>query len=444
MKRIVNALGNLIRGKRASAVVLCVTAVIVLPAQTLTTLHNFDGTNGADPFAGLVQATNGDLYGTTENGGANGGGGTIFRITPTGTLTTLYSFCSQTGCTDGDNPYAGLIQATNGNFYGTTGNYGANGGGGTIFKITPSGTLTTLYSFCAQSRCTDGEFPAGLIQASDGNFYGTTSTGGANIDCINGTGGCGTVFKITPSGALTTLYSFCAQSGCPDGEYPSAGLVQAANGDFYGTTNGLSYSGTNPGTVFKITPDGTLTTLYSFCSRSGCTDGQGPSYGALLQATNGDLYGTTLWGGDNNSCSLGCGTVFKITPGGTLTTLYSFSSQGVYPDCTDGDGPFTGLVQASNGNLYGTTSAGGANGQGTIFEITTSGTLTTLLSFCSMSGCRDGEIPVAALVPGYQWEPLRDNREWRGRSRWHGLQPVCGSGSFCGRAARFRRGGNGR
>jgi len=412
----VAALGKLNWGKRAYAVlVLYAATAIALPAQTFTSLFSFAGTNGQDPLAALVQATNGDLYGTTAGGGANAGCtffnatgcGTVFKITTSGTLTTLYSFCAQSGCTDGANPGAGLVQAANGDFYGTT-SAGANlnatvcyaAGCGTIFKISPSGTLTTLHSFCAQSGCTDGGNPlAGLLQAADGDFYGTAGTGGAN--CVPY--GCGTVFKITPSGALTTLYSFCAHGGfpaCTDGWFPVAGLVQAANGDFYGTTE---YGGADPfggnygGTVFKITPSGTLTTLYSFCSQSGCTDGDGALTG-LVQATNGDFYGTTPAGGAN-----GAGTVFKITASGTLTTLYSFCSQ-IPPSggCTDGAAPAAGLVQATSGDLYGTTSSGGVDylgyAGGTIFKITPSGTLTTLYNFCAQSGCTDGVYPGVALV----------------------------------------------
>src|ERR1039457_4910281 len=196
MKRTVNTLSKLNWATRACAVlVLCATTAIALPAQvvTLTTLHGFCSqsgcTDGDYPRAGLVQTTNGDLYGTTNDGGANNVGGTVFKITPGGTLTTLYSFCSQTNCTDGSNSFAGLVQAANGNLYGTTSSYPFNTGG-TIFKITPSGTLTTLYSFCSQTSCTDGQCPvAGLVQAANGDLYGTTSTGESN----NG----GTVFKIT-------------------------------------------------------------------------------------------------------------------------------------------------------------------------------------------------------------------------------------------------------
>src|ERR1035437_8894175 len=319
MKRTVNTLSKLNWATRACAVlVLCATTAIALPAQiaTLTTIHRFCSQSGcpdgASPFAGLVQATNGDLYGTTS-GGATNSAGTIFKITPGGTLTTLYSFCSQTNCTDGATPYAGLVQAANGDLYGTT-YYGGTNGGGTVFKITQGGTLTTLYSFCSQTNCTDGTGPgAGLVQAANGDFFGTTQVGGANDG--------GTAFKITPSGTLTTLYSFCSQTNCADGAYPYAGLVQLANGDLYGTT----YSGGNNynGTVFKITPTGTLTTLYRFCSQTNCTDGEGP-YAGLVQAANGDFYGTTEYGGTNGEYG---GTVFKITPSGALTTPYHFCPQ---------------------------------------------------------------------------------------------------------------------
>src|ERR1022692_2667495 len=161
MKRTVHELGKLNWGKRVYAVVvLCAAAAIALPAQTFTTLHSFDGTDGAGPLARLVQATNGDLYGITMFGGADlygPYGGTVFKITPSGTLTTLYSFCAQKLCTDGESPDAGLVQATNGDLYGTT-TYGGANGWGVVFRITPSGTLTTLYSFCSIS-CTSGGNP---------------------------------------------------------------------------------------------------------------------------------------------------------------------------------------------------------------------------------------------------------------------------------------------
>ncbi|MHB8218342.1 MAG: choice-of-anchor tandem repeat GloVer-containing protein [Candidatus Sulfotelmatobacter sp.] len=349
--------------------------VLSLSAQTFTTLHSFDLTDGATPFAGLIQATDGNLYGTTGAQGTNGGG-TVFKITPGGTLTTLYSFATCGSCTDGYSPIAGLVQATNGDFYGTT----LSGGvflEGTVFKITPSGALTTLYSFCAQTNCTDGQAPNGLVQATDGNFYGTAEVGGAN--------GQGTVFKITPSGVLTTLYSFCSQSSCLEGGRPTQTLIQGSDGSLYGTTPG--FGANDAGTVFRITTSGALTTLYSFCAQSNCTDGGTPN-APLVQAANGSFYGETAGGGAN----FFYGTIFKITSTGTLTTLHSF-------DAIDGEAADGGLVQGSDGNFYGTTSSGGVNSGGTAFKITPSGTLTTLYSFCvQYPSCGDGQTPVAALV----------------------------------------------
>jgi len=240
--------------------VLSATATaIALPAQTLTTLYSFNGTDGDQPNA-LIQGSDGDLYGATVYGGANClglGCGTIFKITLSGTLRTIHSFDD----TDGQNPN-GLVQATAGDFHGTTGAGSACiGGCGTIFKITPGGTLTTLYTFCSQVGCADGGQPTtALVQGAE-NLYGTTFYGGAQ--------GAGTVFKISASGTLTTLHSFCAQSECSDGYYPTGALIQATDGDFYGTTEAGGAQGY--GTVYKLTSSGTLTTLHSFDLSDGGT-----------------------------------------------------------------------------------------------------------------------------------------------------------------------------
>ena len=350
---------------------------IASPAQVLTTLHSFNGTDGSYPIPGLVQGSDGNFYGTTFEGGTNcnAGCGTIFKITPGGAL-TVYSSDGANGC----GFYPGLVQATDGNFYGA-GTWCGAYGGGTVFKMTPEGTLTTLYSFGSQPN--DGGNPTGtLVQAPDGNFYGTTYNGGTNRGCNFGEG-CGVVFRVTPSGTLTTLYNFCSQTHCADGSNPRAGLVRATDGNFYGTTYAGGANGA--GTVFKITPSGTLTTLYSFCSKGGCADGRYPE-AALVQATDGNFYGTT-YDATADGVANGDGTVFKITPSGTLTTLYSFSGP-------DGANPWAGLVQATDGNLYGTTSGGGANGRGTVFKITPGGTLTTLHNFDGS----DGGGPSASLV----------------------------------------------
>src|SRR5208283_2027964 len=344
-------------------------------------LYDFaGGSDGANPVARVVFGPDGLLYGTTYYGGGSGcsgsGCGTVFRLRPPPTActtaicpwteTVLYRFG---GGDDGEQPTGDLIFDQAGNIYGTTYGNPAILGYGTVFKITPGGSLTTLYSFCSQSNCTDGADPyAGLVQGSDGNFYGTTVFGGANDTC--GSSGCGTVFRITPSDTLTTLYSFCAQSDCADGELPFASLVQGSDGNFYGTTFTGTPSIGSYGTVFRITPSGTLTTLYTFCSQSNCTDGAAPHAG-LVQASDGNFYGTTTYGGANDSCveggsEVGCGTLFKITPTGTVTTLYSLCSQ---TDCTDGQWPLGGLVQDTNGSFYGAANQGGANGDGTVFSL---------------------------------------------------------------------------
>ena len=347
----------------------CAVEAIASPAQSFKTLVSFNGTDGANPaYGSLVQGFDGNLYGTTSSGGAHDDG-TVFKMTPSGALTTLHSFDG----TDGVNTFGDpVIQATNGKFYGTTEAGGANGYG-TVYEMTPAGVLTTLYSFCAQKSCADGAYPRGLVQATNGNFYGAT--------CCGGVYGNGTVFEVNGAGKLTTLYSFCAQTNCADGGDPFV-PVQATDGDFYSTTY---YGGANgTGVFFKITPKGKLTTLYSFCSQPGCTDGSSP-FASPVQAVNGNFYGTTLNGGTNDD-----GTVFKITRGGTLTPLHSF-------DGADGANPASPTFQATNGKFYGITSYGGANGRGTVFAMTGRGKLTTLYSFCAQTGCPDGDYPFAGL-----------------------------------------------
>jgi uncharacterized repeat protein (TIGR03803 family) len=307
------------------------TVFEVTAGGVMTELSGFcglppDGDNacGAYPVGALVQASNGVFWGVTQGGGVLGQGAK-FEITAAGHFGSVDSFsCTQSNCNHEDYLVAGLIQGTDGNFYGTTeqGGTGVYGGGvdgsqygGSVFKITPGHSIATLYSFCSQSDCTDGQAPmASLIQGSDGNFYGTTAFGGAGTACYNGSPGilgCGTVFKITPDGILSTLYSFCIQSGCPDGQNPEAALIQGSDGNFYGTTRAGGSAGGicsdyECGTLFEITPSGTLTTLHSFCSRNGCTSGGG-LVASLVQDTNGDFYGTTTIGAGGN------GTVFRLS-----------------------------------------------------------------------------------------------------------------------------------
>ncbi|HZT42941.1 MAG TPA: choice-of-anchor tandem repeat GloVer-containing protein [Chthonomonadaceae bacterium] len=330
-------------------------------AQTFTTLHNFAGppSDGSTTYAGLVPASDGNLYGVTKFGGTNSNG-TVFKITTGGTLTVLYSFTALTNGdnTDGANPVGGLILGSDGNLYGTTTAGGANGNG-TIFKITIGGTVMTLHSF----QSTDGTTSNGrLLQASDGNLYGTTHFGGANND--------GTVFKITLGGTFTVLHAFNGTDGSGSNSY----LLQTSDGNLYGTT--MSGGTNDDGTIFKITTGGTLTVVHSFNG----TDGSVPDDG-LIQATDGNLYSTTHGGGANNA-----GTVFKITTGGSFTSLYSFTATSSTGTNTDGAQPLAGLIQASDGNLYGTCQNGGANGDGTLFQFTLGGTLTVLHSFNGTDG----------------------------------------------------------
>ena len=255
-------------------------------------LYSFTGSDGSEPFAGLIADSSGNLYGTTQSGGASGGHGVVFKLSPSGTETVLHTF---TGGSDGGIPRAGLIADTGGNLYGTTAGGGASNAG-TVFKLSPSGTETVLYSFTGS----DGSGPfAGLIADSSGNLYGTTQSGGAS-------GGHGVVFKLSPGGTETVLYSF---TGGSDGGTPRAGLIADSSGNLYGTTQfgGPGCGGVGCGVVFKLSPSGTETVLYSFTG----SDGSGPFPG-LIADSSGNLYGTTLSGG----ASGGHGVVFKLTGAG--------------------------------------------------------------------------------------------------------------------------------
>ncbi len=343
-------------------------------AQTETNLYLFPGylNDGEYPYAGLVQGSDGNFYGTTVNGGPFNLG-TVFRISPSGSETMLYWFAGSS-YNDGQNPYAGLVQGSDGNFYGTTWGGGTHGNG-TVFRISPGGSYTNLYSFVGDFN--DGAAPyAGLVQGSDGNFYGTTWWGGPfNL---------GTVFRISPSGSETNLHSFVGYPN--DGEYPYAGLVQGSDGNFYGTT--WEGGADNEGTVFRISPSGTYTSLYSF----GITPNDGESPKArLVQGSDGNFYGTTYSGG---TVLCNCGTVFRISPSGSETNLHSFVG---YPN--DGAAPYAGLVQGGDGNFYGTTYNGGPFNLGTVFRISPSGSETMLYWFASSSSS-DGYYPHAGLVQG--------------------------------------------
>jgi len=356
------------------------TVFKMTPAGVLTTIYNFGSTStdGAGPNS-LFQGVDGNFYGTTQ--GNSGAVGTVFQLTPTGTLTTLFAFSLAT--VDGASP-SSLIIGSDGNFYGMTNSAGGNSGG-TIFKLTPAGVLTTVYSFTPQQ--TGAGLVGTLLQGSDGNFYGT-STGG-------GIANAGFLFKLTPGGVLTILYSF---GGIANNPGPPGSLIQGTDGNFYGTTNpGDSISGT----VYKITPGGALSTLYDFRAHS---TGANPT--TLIQAQDGNFYGTTFTGGSDSS-----GTIFKITPAGTFTTLYNF----VYP--TDGGEPIS-LIQGTNGSLYGTTNQGGTYGQGTIFSLTLpAGPQTTTPTITSVATAFSNNSTVApntwVVIKGSNLSPVGDTRIWQ-------------------------------
>ena len=357
---------------------------------TFTTIHSFGsvtnlgGTalDGQWPICNLIQGTDGKLYGTTEYSGNPGlwyhSAGTIFSITTNGVLNifnfpVLYPDYPPDPTVSifpaGENPNAGIIQGTDGNFYGTTtGGVTTNGNNnGAVFEMTPNGEFANLHSFNGVYiggglyNYPDGANPDGeLVEGDDGNFYGTTEYGGNYPN-----GGLGTIFRVGSDGSFSNLVSFNSVNGA----LPEAGLCKGNDGSFYGTTSGGGTNGNGgDGTIFKITTNGVFTTLYEFGAASD--DGIGPD-AALIQGSDGDLYGTTKWSVNNNTP---WGTVFKITTNGVLTTLYSFSptGPGIGPFGANADGAFaqTKLVQGSNGDLYGETSYGGTYGYGTIFRIT--------------------------------------------------------------------------
>ncbi len=361
---------SLVSNRFASAFALVLFLASAAAAQTFTALHSFSGPDGNNSGTSLIQATNGNLYGTTVYGGSSNNG-VVFGISPSGTITSVYGFNG----TNGSQLFSSVVQGGSGSLFATTYFGGANNLG-TFFTIQGS-TPVALHSFASS----DGSpSQGGIIRAGDGNFYGTTLNGGAY--------GSGTVYKVTPAGVLTVLHNFTRSGG--EGGNPYEALLEASDGNFYGTTwDGGSF---DHGTIFKITPGGTFTTLYQFClsDPATCPDGYNPQ-GALMQGADGALYGTTTRGG-NTVCFIneyqGCGTIFRIGTTGAFTQLHRF-------DGSDGAGPTWRLTQGTDGNFYGITYYLGPNtscpnGCGTIYNMTPSGTVTTLYAFCSATACADG------------------------------------------------------
>jgi uncharacterized repeat protein (TIGR03803 family) len=349
-------------------------------------IHDFDGVDGDGPYAGLVLASDGNFYGTTSDGGPGFGAGTIFRMTPGGAFETLHTFHGNDGASSG----APLIQGADGALYGTT-EFGGKGAGscqygcGVIFKITMQGAYSTLYRFSGR----DGAYPyGGLVESRDGTLYGTTEYLGKHNS--------GTVFKLSPSGQLTTLHDFDGA----DGAYPFAALLLATDGKLYGTADAGGLH--SQGTVFRITTGGRFTTLHSFNGNDG-----GNPRDALVQANDGTLYGTTEYG----AYPVIYGTVFKITTDGTFTSLHTFVG-------TDGANPYAGLTLGGNGFLFGTTLNGGVNNDGSIYRISPNGQFTSVYSFQYSQA-----YPFAGLVRG-------TNGMLYGTT-YEGGSNACG-GFFCG------------
>ncbi len=345
------------RVKRWAIVLLCALFGVASHAQTFSSLASFNDKTGASPTA-LGQQTNGTLWVTTFTEGQSDCG-TVLQATLVGNPSRIRNF----DCTNGNEPQ-GLTLGTDGNYYGVTFS-GGTGNGGTVFKLTPAGALTVLYNFTLDGSTGSG--PVGtLVQGSDGNFYGATYSSSSTNSYM------GTLFKITPSGRLTTFYTFCLTYSCPDGAQPYSSPILGRDGNFYGTTYSLgAYGG---GTVYRISPQGKLTTLYSFGEFAGGPD---RPTAPLIQGKDGNFYSTTDQSGTYNY-----GAVYEVTPSGNLTVLHNF-------DSTDGYNP-VGLMQATDGNFYGTTGGIDNEATGSIFQMTPAGNVTTLHRFGGTDGTNPG------------------------------------------------------
>ena len=351
--------------------IVFVFVAVAAQAQVYTPLYNY-GTNTGDPlnpspFSSISQGRDGRLYSTTAFGGTHNGGA-AYAITTGGNLTKLYDFSAYPAATA---PWSGLTLGTDGFFYGTTSSGGAHIAG-TVFKLSDSGQYTNLWDFTGGND--EGVPEAPLVLGADGNLYSTTE--GVY------TGTYGTAFKVTSKGALTTLHPFKAT----DGAVPY-GLILGLDANFYGVSR---LGGTNNlGVVFKMTKAGKVTVLHSFTGTAG-NDGSIP-IGGLAQANDGVIYGTTYGGGTKN-----WGTVFKISPSGSgFSVLHNFDRT---LDINDGIQPLGGLALGTDGNVYGTTGGGGKQNAGALFRVTPAGQYSTLYSFCSVSGCKDGFFPQTGMV----------------------------------------------
>ncbi len=365
--------------------IFCVATCIASTAQTFTTLAELSATTGRKPFSSLVQGLDGNLYGTASASGKYGFG-TFFQMTPTGTVTTLYNFCRNdvSACPDGAVPYGDVALGSDGNFYGTTLGAGpARNSFGTIYKMTPAGSITTLHTFCSLPKCADGESATtGLTLAQNLSFYGIAGPG---EDMAR-------VFQIGSSGTFKTILRVCPGQVCPTDAGPTDALFQADGGYLIGPGPGGAF---NAGAIYRITPQGLPTIIYSFCDDSTCHDGlEDEIRGHLVQAASGLIFGTTFGGGsvDCRGSGVGCGTAFRVTAagGGALAKLHDFCS---LPVCHDGTAPGP-LIQATDGSFYGGTQTGGGGNNGTLFKLTPSGKFSVIWGFEGTGG--NG--PITALL----------------------------------------------
>ncbi|HTA24519.1 MAG TPA: choice-of-anchor tandem repeat GloVer-containing protein [Terriglobales bacterium] len=373
----------------AALLLIIAGAVSAATAQTYTDLYDFDGTQGLNPSGPLTQGEDGNLYGTTPRGGSPQNEGVVFQLTPSGAMNVLHIFRGG----NGGGPMGGLTLGTDGRFYGTT-SVGGPEDAGTIFRGTTSGGVT-LYDFEGLSEGSEpyvspiegfdgnfygttvanaykitgsgaftslaqlpGEYGSRLLQASDGNFYGTTSLGGDHS--CNAFSGCGTIFRLTSSGNLTVVHVF---EPTTYGQGPNGGLIEDSDGSLYGTTEWGSKYGCEcndgNGIVFRLGPHGAFTVVHNFGDPNYPNDGMGAT-GGLVQATDGNFYGTTDVGGTSENCQWGCGVIFKITPEGDYSILYNFDGiHGSFP---------SNLMQHTNGELYGLASSGGASDDGVVYS----------------------------------------------------------------------------
>ncbi len=395
------------------------TILRLTPTGSASLLHTFSGTDGINPGGNLAVGIDGTLYGTTNFGGeGSDAAGTFFSITTGGTFDSLHTFTDS--ATNGFGPRNRIVQTSDGTFYGITVTEGANNYG-SVFSITTAGTPTTIYSF---ANGADQKYPAGgVIQGSDGNFYGTTSD---YIVDSGPQGGYGVVYKVTPAGKITILHTFDQT----DGESPTGPLVEGADGDFYGTTTLGGSSGY--GVIYKVSSSGSFAVLHNF-THSG-SDGAVPSDGIML-ASDGNFYGGSVEGGDGGE-GKGGGTIFKMTASGTVTTIYDFCSQS---NCADGEGPYAPPAQDAAGNLYGTTATGGSNDLGAFYKLTFSPALPApvKLSFSPATVALGDKTTLTWVVPYVfsKTEQLCAAYSESGAGSWAGVQSGTLSGNNYGGSA---------